>query len=171
MALVALGILCGSCGGDDDPDDQPVSAGTSAPTKTGEAPRSAPAAPDTGGAAAPRGTTSSDGTQSGAYGNVRRGGESVSPAAGDKPRRTGRRKTPKRLTREVYKAGRQTCFIFGIEQIRSEYELAQRSPEAVARFYANLFEKGNPELVAPYYQGCLRGLRQRAARDEQANDR
>jgi len=75
------------------------------------------------------------------------------------------------VTRDVYKAGRETCFIFGIDQIRREYELVQRSPEAVARFYANLFEKAHPELVAPYFQGCLRGLRQRQQRDRQANQR
>jgi hypothetical protein len=71
----------------------------------------------------------------------------------------------------VYKAGKQACFIFGIDQIRQEYELVQRSPEAVARFYANLFEKANPELIAPYYQGCLRGLSQRAARDRRVSER
>ncbi len=171
MALVALGLLCASCGSGDSSDDQTVSAATSKTTRTNDLPGKEPAAPSTGGAAAPRGTTSDSGSGSSKDKGSDRASRPVSPATGDTPERTGKRKSRKRVSRDVYKAGKQTCFIFGVDQIRHEYDLVQSSPEDVARFYANLFEKANPDLVAPYYQGCLRGLKQRAQRDRQAAQR
>ena len=167
-ALVALSVLCASCGGGDDSGD--TTAATRPPAPAAETPRDEPGAPSTGGAAAPRGTTSPSTNGGARPADDDSAAQPLSPAAGDAPRRSGKRRS-KRVTRDVYKAGKETCFIFGIDQIRREYALAQRSPEAVARFYAGLFEKGNPDLVAPYYQGCLKGLRQRAERDRQVNQR
>jgi hypothetical protein len=172
MALMALGALCASCGGnEDDSSDQPLSAGPGTPARTAVVPREDPSAPSTGGATAPRGATEPSGSEGPRSDTEDPGDESVSPAPPSEPQQPAKRKSRKRVTRDVYKAGKQTCFIFGIDQIRHEYELVQRTPEAVARFYANLFEKANPELVAPYYQGCLRGLKQRAERDRRVNQR
>jgi hypothetical protein len=166
MALVALGLLCASCGGNDDSGDQPESAATTPPPSKTTSPSKKSRAPSTGGATAPRGGNSGNGSRGGGSATSR--DEPVLPATGDTPDRTVKRRSNKRISRDVYSAGKKTCFIFGIDQIRHEYNLVQRSPEAVARFYANLFEKANPELVAPYYQGCLRGLNQRARRDARA---
>ena len=46
----------------------------------------------------------------------------------------------------------------------------QNMVDYVKDYLGPMFEKANPELIAPYYQGCLRGLRQRAARDRQGNE-
>jgi hypothetical protein len=170
-ALVALGLLCASCGGGDNSDDIAAGPGTSAPATTSETPRTTATTPDTGGVSAPRDTTSRRGATGKESRETERGDRPISPSASDERAKAGKPKTGKRVRRDVYKAGRQTCFIFGIEQIRHEYELVQRSPEDVARYYANLFEKANPELIAPYYQGCLRGLRERAQRDRQVEER
>ena len=171
MALVALGLLCASCGSGDGSDDQSVSAATGTTTRTTDTTRKEPAGAEHRwrSGAARHHHEGRIGEQPGRAARSR--ARPVSPAAGDSPQRTGKRKSRKRVSRDVYKAGKQTCFIFGIDQIRHEYDLVQSSPEAVARFYANLFEKANPELVAPYYQGCLQGLKQRARRDRRADQR
>jgi hypothetical protein len=75
------------------------------------------------------------------------------------------RKTPEQLAKDLYEAGKGTCYIFGVDQIVREYSLTTSKPEDVARYYAALFEKQHPELVAPYYQGCLAGLKKRARSD------
>jgi hypothetical protein len=143
IAAVALAALGILCVscGGGEDSGDPPGAGATAPTRTGETARGEPASP-----------------------------RPVAPATGERER-TGGRKSSRRVRRDTYKAGRQTCFIFGIDQIRRKYELVQRSPEPVARFHANLFEKANPELIAPYYQGCLRGLRERAQRDRRLSER
>ncbi len=171
MALVALGMLCASCGGGDDSDDVAAGPRTNAPATTSETPGTTATTPSTGGVSAQRDTTARRGATGKESRETEAGDRPISPSTNNERANAGKPKSGKRVRRDIYKAGRETCFIFGIDQIRSEYQLVQRSPEDVARFYANLFEKANPELIAPYYQGCLRGLRERAQRDRRVDER
>jgi hypothetical protein len=181
-AFVALAIFVGACGGGSDDkssNDQPTVAGTSAPVqddqgqtgKQGATVQSggstAPASGDKGSGSSKKATPSDKSSKKDTADT-----NPVSPQPTDtNTKKSAKKKSKEQVNRDLYKAGKQTCYIFGLEQIRKEYELTSHSPEAVARFYANLYEKANPVLIGPYYQGCLRGLTQRQARDKRLAQR
>ena len=175
VALAALVLALGACGGDDNGGSSADSSGMAS-----TAPQESTGGSQSGGGGA--GSDQGDGqgssggestgaakTGKGSNGDVpkdlnlddkspapksgaKKGGDEKLPSGPPRPARafTG-------LERQIYESSRFFCHRAGVDGMRKEYDIASDNPEDIAREAARRnYPRGFPEAV---YSGCLTGLR------------
>ena len=171
IALAALALAFGACGGEDNGGTSGGSAGTESNVPQGSTGGSQEGAD--GGSSGSTAGDSSNGTRKEKRSNgdvpqdLELDDKTPAPSSGAKQGGGGDRlpsgpPQPAReftgLERQIYESSRFFCHRAGVEGMRQEYDIASKDPQDVAREAARRsYPRGFPEAV---YSGCLTGLRQ-----------
>jgi hypothetical protein len=175
LALAALVLALGACGGDDNggtSGDASGTASTAPQESTGGSQSGGNSAGSRGNGQGAGGDDSTGATKTGTGSNddvskdLKLDDKSPAPKSGAK-KGGGDEKLPSGppqpardftgLERQIYESSRFFCHRAGVDGMREEYDIASDDPEDIAREAARRnYPRGFPEAV---YSGCLTGLR------------